>query len=108
MTKKLLIGMVMMVVMMLELPLAASASSASKNAALNANLNKPQISIQLGNRRRSRRYRTYNGYRNYGQYRRNNNYGAYRRMNRGYALVPQYYWMDGRRYVRYVRTYNRY
>ena len=123
MTNKLLIGGLMMVVMLLELQLAASASTASKNAALNAGRSKPQISIQLGNgRRRYRRYRTYNGYRNYGQYRRTQvgtyrtyngyrNYGQYRRythMNRTYALVPQYYWMNGRRYVRYVRTYNGY
>jgi hypothetical protein len=104
MTKKLLIGVLMMVVILLELPLAASASTTGKNAAMNAGRSKPQISIQVGNRRRRHRryYRTYSGYRNYGEYRR------YTHMDRKYALVPQYYWRNGRRHVRYVRTNNGY
>ena len=90
MFKKLLLGVVMVVAMMVEMPLLASAATHANNAVTN-----PQIRVQIGRDRRWRRHDRYvNDY-----YRRNRMVGRYR-------LVPQYYWMDGRRYVRYVRVYN--
>ena len=91
MFKKLVLLTMMAVVMMIDMPFAASAATAAKNASLNASLNKPQIRIQVGTRR-NRRYRRH--------------YGWQRRTEVGrYVMVPQYYWMNGRRYVRYVRVY---
>lgn len=59
--------------------------------------------------RRNDRRRYYpRRYRNYGQYRRtqNRNYGQYRnRQVRRSRLVRQYYYRNGRRYVRNVRVY---
>jgi Ni/Co efflux regulator RcnB len=90
MFKKLLIVAVMAVAMMVEMPLLASAATHANNAVTN-----PQIRVQIGRDRRWRRHDRYdNDY-----YRRNRMVGRYR-------LVPQYYWMDGRRYVRYIRVYN--
>jgi hypothetical protein len=82
----------MMVAMMIELPFAASAATTSNNASLNAGLTKPQIRVWIG--RRPRRYRTYREYpRNY---------------ESSYRWVPEYYWVNGIRYVRYVRVYDPY
>jgi hypothetical protein len=73
--------------MMVEMPFMASAATHA-----NATLSNPQIRVQIGRSRRwHRRYdNDYDG-------RYNNQVGRYR-------LVPQYYWMTGRRYVRYVRV----
>ena len=92
MIKKLLIGAVMAVAMMVEMPLLASAATNAKSTTLN----KPQIQVQIG---RSRRWR-----RHHDRYYDNDYYRRNRMAN--YRLVPQYYWMNGRRYVRYVRVYN--
>ena len=96
MFRKLLIGAVMAVAMLVEMPFMVSAATNMSSTALN----KPQIRIQIGRNRRWRRYHD----------RYDNDY--YRR-NRivTYRIVPQYYWMDGVRYVRYVRVpvyYNNY
>ena len=77
--------------LMIEMPFAASAATHANNAAVT----NPQIRVQIGRTRRDRDWR----YRQHRQYRRYNQTGSYR-------LVPQYYWMNGRRYVRYVRVYN--
>ena len=95
MFKKILLLTVMAVVMVLEVPSMASAATA-KNATLNAGLSKPQIQVRIGTRR-NRRYRR--------DYDRDNDY---RRETGRYVTVPQYYWMDGRRYVRYVQVYRNY
>lgn len=92
MFKKFFLFTVMAVVMVMEMPFAASAATTAKSASLNASLTKPQIRIQLGTRRH-RRYRRYRG----------DNY-QYRQTGR-YVMVPQYYWWNGQRRVRYVRTY---
>ena len=88
MFKKLLIGAVMAGALMVEMPFIASAATHANNAAVT----NPQIRVQIGRDRRDREWR-------YRHYRRYNQTGNYR-------LVPQYYWMNGRRYVRYVRVYN--
>ena len=95
MFKKLLIFTAMAVVMMIEMPFAASAATTSKNAAVN----KPQIRVQIGPQRHRRWRRDYDRDRD-----------DYRfRENRGhYVMVPQYYWDDGYRRVRYVRVWRNY
>lgn len=83
MFKKLLIGAVMVMALMIEMPFSASAATST-----NAIVSKPQIRIRIGRQhRRSSRWR-------------------HRRYNRvaRYRVVPQYYWSNGRRYVRYVRV----
>lgn len=89
MFKRIFLFTVMAVVMMIEMPFATSAATVTKNATLS----KPQFQMRIGTR--NRRYR-----RHYGWERRREG----REVGR-YVLVPQYYWMDGRRYVRYVRVY---
>jgi hypothetical protein len=91
MFKKILILTAMMVVMMIELPFTASAATTTRNAWLNTNLNKPQVfQIRIG-----RRHRYYRPYREYP-----------RTYVSGYRWVPEYYWVNGVRYVRYVRVYD--
>ena len=81
----------MAVALMVEMPFVASAATNVNNAAVT----NPQIRVQIGRTRRDRNWR----YRHYRHYRRYEQTGRYR-------LVPQYYWMNGRRYVRYVRVNN--
>jgi hypothetical protein len=86
--RKLFISGIIAATLLIGLPFAAG-SATEANAAVS-----PQIRIQFGTRRRHhhRRYRTENRY--------------YRRAELGnYRLVPQVYYMNGRRYVRYVRVY---
>ena len=82
----------MAVVMMIEMPFAASAATVVKSAVVS----KPQIRVQIGPRHR--------------RWRRDYDRDDYRfRESRGhYVLVPQYYWDDGYRRVRYVRVWRNY
>jgi Ni/Co efflux regulator RcnB len=91
MLKKVLLGAVMAAALMVEMPMMASAATNANKAALN----KPQITFQIGRNRRWRHRRDYD-----------NDYYRRNRMTSNYRLVPQYYWMNGRRYVRYVRVNN--
>jgi hypothetical protein len=90
MLKKLLIGSVMAVALFTEMPVAMAAAPVAANAAVAS----PQIRVRIGQQRRyPRRY---------------NNRGRWQRNRVGRArLVRQVYWVNGRRYVRYVRVYNR-
>jgi hypothetical protein len=96
------IGLILLVVAIVsELPMVGSAATKTGKLNLVAG-NKPQVSITFGQPRRRRFWRNgrwYYGYRNYGQYRRTQ-VGAMR-----YRLVPEYYWVDGIRRVRWVRYY---
>jgi hypothetical protein len=95
MFRKIMTVTAMAVVMMIELPMAASAASPTRTA-LNATTGEPQVRIQIGRGRRNRRH--------YRRYRR-----EYRRYPiRTSRLIRQYYWLNGRRHVRYVRVYSRY
>ncbi|HEY2867393.1 MAG TPA: hypothetical protein VGJ02_09905 [Pyrinomonadaceae bacterium] len=87
MIRKLFISGIISATLLIGLPFAAGAAT---NASAVVS---PQIRIQLGSRRRHNR-----------RYNRENRY--YRRAEIGsYRLVPQVYWMNGRRYVRYTRVY---
>jgi len=93
MIRKLFISGIISATLLIGLPFAVSPAT-SANAAVS-----PQIRIQFGTRRRYR-HRRYDRDRDrdYNRY--------YRRAELGrYRLVPQVYWMDGRRYVRYTRVY---
>lgn len=88
----------MLATLVFGLPTASySAPGEAKPLTLTEGTNDPQISVRIGQPRR-RRWNRRNG--------RWNRFPPVRyRRDRGYRLVPQYYWMDGRRYVRYVRVY---
>ena len=70
--------------MLVEMPFMASAATNANKAVVSD----PQIRVQIGRSHRRWRDRRYNRYNRVANYR----------------LVPQYYWMNGRRYVRYVRV----
>ena len=88
MLKKFLLFSVIAAVMVIEMPFAASAATGTSDLSLSTSVNKPQIRIRIGQGRRHRRY------------------PVYRRQQARYRVVPQYYWSNGRRYVRYVRVRN--
>ena len=92
MFKKILLGTVMSAALTVGIPVAASAATSANNATtLNAGVVSPQVRIRIGQPRR--------------RWNRNGRWDN-RRYEARTRVVPQYYWMNGRRYVRYVRVRN--
>ncbi|MEP7075192.1 MAG: hypothetical protein ABI878_05220 [Acidobacteriota bacterium] len=89
MLKKILLGTVMSATLAVGMPMMAATTS-SNATTLNAGVVSPQVRIRIGQPRR-----------------RWNRRPIYRRPYVArYRVVPQYYWMNGRRHVRYVRVRN--
>ncbi|MEP6847664.1 MAG: hypothetical protein ABI999_02320 [Acidobacteriota bacterium] len=93
MLKKILLGTVMSAALTVGVPMAASAATTANTTTLNAGVVSPQVRIRIGQPRRRWRRDDDRRWEN-------------RRYVARYRVVPQYYWMNGRRYVRYVRVRN--
>ena len=101
MRNKIIIAMLMLASAFVILPAASfAATNENTNSVISSNYS-PQIRVQIGNGRRHRRYRNVNPYwerrHDYGN---GNRVGSYNRTR----LVQQVYWVNGRRYVRWVRV----
>jgi hypothetical protein len=82
----------MLVSSVIFLPGESFAATGAESTSMTLNNSSPQIRVQIGNRR-NRRGRGWNRGRHLG----------WQKHNRT-RLVRQVYWMNGRRYVRYVRV----
>lgn len=104
MKKRLTIFAIMVASMFIGLPVDGFGSThTAKNTTISGG-SSPQVRLMIGQPRR-RRMRRGVYWRNGVQYR---NYGQFRRTqvgNRRFRVVPRYYRMDGRRYIRYQRIY---
>jgi hypothetical protein len=101
MKKKIIIFAILLSLSFIGLPTDGLSSTKRADTMITTGILGPQINIRIGQPRRKR-----GGYgRNGRGYRNGQNRGNIAR-NRRYRLVPQYYWDDGRRRVRYVRVYN--
>jgi hypothetical protein len=104
MKKKLLVFTFLLTSSVVLLP-AQSLAAAPADPAGVGKTSPPQIRIQVGRRNRGRHYGWWRGRRVGRYYRNEDQYGRrVGRYNRG-TLVRQVYWMNGRRYTRWVRSY---
>jgi hypothetical protein len=93
MRDKLLIGMLMLMSAFVILPANSFAASHENTTTVKENNSAPQIRVRIGPQRRNRRNRWY----------RHDN-GRRAGWNNRSRLVQQVYYVNGRRYVRWVRV----
>jgi hypothetical protein len=102
MRNKIIIAALMLASAFVILPAANFAATNENTSSVISSNYSPQIRVQIGNSRRHRRYRNVNPY-----WERNHDNGrhlGWRNNNNG-RMVQQVYYINGRRYVRWVRTY---